>query len=81
LILGYGVNAYFDILQALAKMFVILTIVSIPLFVIYGSGIAFSDLKSYPISRFMLGNLGANTVSCENNYLQRGDLDINCPVG
>ena len=38
LVLGYGVNAYYQILASLAKMFFWIFIFSLPLFYIYGSG-------------------------------------------
>lgn len=50
LILGYGINAYFDILESLSSMFTIITIFAIPMFLIYAEGDGFSDQISKPIS-------------------------------
>jgi len=36
--LGYGVNAYFDFLISLSNLFWMMTIFSIPLYLIYSSG-------------------------------------------
>jgi hypothetical protein len=36
LTLGYGVNAYFDILASVSKMFLWVTIFAIPIFYVYG---------------------------------------------
>ena len=33
--MGYGVNAYFDFLRSLANLFFMMTVFSIPLFIIY----------------------------------------------
>jgi len=41
LVLGYGVNAYFDILYSLSLMFVCITIFCLPIYWIYSSGSAF----------------------------------------
>jgi hypothetical protein len=38
LVLGYGVNAYYQILASLAKMFFWVFIFSLPLFYVYGTG-------------------------------------------
>jgi len=35
LVLGYGVNAYFDILLSLSAMFICITLFAIPIFWIY----------------------------------------------
>ena len=37
LILGYGLNAYFDVFEGLAKMFLMISIFAIPYFLIYSS--------------------------------------------
>jgi len=59
---GYGVNAYFNILEYLSQMFVFITLCCIPLYFIYGSGVGLKGWKSFPVMRFTLGNLGgANT--------------------
>ena len=43
LILGYGINAYYDILYSLCCMFIWITIFSIPVYYIYSQGIYFRD--------------------------------------
>jgi len=43
LILGYGVNAYFDILESLSSMFFMITIFAIPIFLIYAEGDSYTD--------------------------------------
>jgi hypothetical protein len=64
LLLGYGINAFFDLLSSLSTMFVWITIFFIPLFYIYSSHEAYYDQKSWPISRLMLGNLGGSSIFC-----------------
>jgi len=43
LLLGYGVNAYFDILYQLINCFVFITIFSMPIYYLYASEAGFSD--------------------------------------
>ena len=65
LVLGYGVNAYFDMLSSLSLMFLCISVFCIPVFTLYGSHTAFSDWKSYPIARFTLGNMGSSSMFCQ----------------
>ena len=64
LILGYGVNSYFDLLSYMSIMFVIVTIFALPIIKIYSSHDAFSEHDNYPLSKFSLGNLGGSSVFC-----------------
>ena len=43
MLLGYGVNAYFDVLYALSMMFVTISLMAIPIFFVYGSHTGFAD--------------------------------------
>lgn len=43
LILGYGINAYYDILLSLACMFVCISIFCIPIYFTYSHGIYYRD--------------------------------------
>lgn len=42
LLLGFGINAYFDILQSLSYMFLMISLFAIPVFLIYSSGSHYS---------------------------------------
>lgn len=41
--LGYGVNAYFDLLFQLMTMFLVISVICLPIFFIYGTGGGFVD--------------------------------------
>ena len=75
LILGYGVEAYMDIMISLAKLYAMLTIISIPLILIYiqGSALDGSSLAT-------LGNLGSASMFCEQYRTGRGPAEIECPA-
>jgi hypothetical protein len=47
LMLGYGINAFFDLLSSLSTMFLWITIFFIPVFHIYASHGAYYDQKSW----------------------------------
>ena len=72
ILLGYGVNAYFDILYYLCCCFVFVTIFSLPIYSLYSNEKGFSDEGiSRFLSRFSLGNLGGSSVTCAQNRLGR----------
>lgn len=76
---GYGVNAYFNILDYLSQMFVFITLCCIPLYAIYGSGVGLKGWKSFPVMRFTLGNLGGSATQCKQGTFTRGNIRLFCP--
>lgn len=66
IVLGYGVNAYYQILASLAKMFFWIFVFTIPLLVIYGGGRYYEGYPSFPISRFFIGNFGGSSMMCKS---------------
>lgn len=66
LLLGYGINAYFSLMTSIAKLFLVLTVLSLPLLIYYANNEvkALSDFPFYPIKQFSLGNLGGSSVTC-----------------
>ena len=66
LMLGYGLNAFFDVMFSMMQMFVCITIFCIPIYMSYSQGgqKAYSDSLAYPITQFMLGNMGGATMYC-----------------
>lgn len=82
LALGYGLNAYFDILASVSRMFFWAFIFAMPIYYIYGIyGQYFKDQKSYPISRWFFGNFGGANMFCKQMRLSLGKVDIRCPAG
>lgn len=78
LMAGYGVNAYFNVLDNFKIMFMMITLFSLPLFIIYGRHEGFKGWLSYPISRFTMGNLGGSSMMCKHKVL--GDkIRLFCP--
>ena len=62
--LGYGVNAYFNILKYLGIMFFMISLFSIPIFVIY-SGNSVNMLTG--LNKLSLGNLGGSDIIKSNH--------------
>jgi len=66
LILGYGLNAYFDMMVSLSCLCLAITVFMIPLY----NGYAFNDEKGlqneskYVVNQFTLGNLGGSNIFC-----------------
>jgi hypothetical protein len=83
LILGYGANAYFEIIESLFNMALFITIVMIPVMIVYSNnkinGLKF--LPHYSLNKLSLGNYGASTVSCNIKRLGHEKMDFSCPVG
>jgi hypothetical protein len=71
LMLGYGVNAYFDIMLSIFYMFVFISLVCIPIFYCYSQNDAqgMAELQNgfaLTLGKFSLGNLGGATVECQS---------------
>jgi len=81
LVLGYGINAYFQILASISKMFMWMTIFAIPVFYIYQSGRHFKGAKSYAFSQFFAGNFGGSSMFCKQTRLTIGKMNLVCPMG
>ena len=64
LILGYGMNAYLDVMVQLMKMMGVISIAVLPIIFQLSSFGALSELPKYSISQYSLGNLGGAEVVC-----------------
>ena len=60
-------------------MFILISLFCIPLFYIYGSGSGLKGWKSFPVTRFTLGNLGGSSTMCKHQILARGHIRLFCP--
>jgi len=86
LYLGYGVNAYFDIIYYMMCMMITISIFCIPIFMAYtgNSANALANHAANPFARLRvatLGNLGGASVICQQNRLKTRQMTINCPKG
>lgn len=85
LLLGYGLNAYFDVLMSAVKMFMVLTVASMPLSYYYSNN-GVNELAAQGgfggmIAQFSLGNLGGARALCDQRRLHSKELKLTCPTG
>ena len=63
-------------------MFFWIWMFSLPLFFFYGiRGSYFKGQKSYPISRWMIGNFGGSNMMCKSSRVAVGRMQLECPGG
>lgn len=76
---GYGICEYFDRVDSQIILLLILTIMSLPLMLIYQSGVRFEGKRG--LSQLSIGSLGAATVYCGHKDLPKSKIDMTCPSG
>ena len=72
LILGYGVNAYFDIMLSLVYLCLTITLFCLPMFYLYSNNNQNALAESTTLlgfAKFTLGNMGGSDVVCSNKKL------------
>jgi hypothetical protein len=81
--LGYGVNAYFDIMLSLVWMFACITIFVLPLFYAYSQNEtkALQNFGKYAITQYSLGNMGGSSVSCASVKMAQPAVYLECYTG
>ena len=75
---GYGIQSYFNLIRQLCYFMVVLTLLHIPLFIVYGQGTVVTD-GGY--AAYTLGNLGASATKCTQIELAANDFIMNCSPG
>ena len=87
LMLGYGVNAYLDIMLSLSKMFIGISLACIPIFMFYSQNnmqaMSTMDLSPFKLAtqQFTLGNLGGAETFCDGARLRAGKMKLSCTNG
>jgi hypothetical protein len=76
--LGYGVNAYFNILKYLGVMFFMITLFSIPIYSIYFHNT--SNTLSGLLNKCSLGNLGGADIA-KSNHIASKNVTLECKKG
>ena len=62
ILLGYGINSFFDLMYSLFWMSIFITIFSLPLMIEFSSHNALSKESRYIFNQFSLGNMGGTSV-------------------
>jgi hypothetical protein len=80
LILGYGMNAYFDMMKSLIIICLSICFFLSPVFYGYSHPKHDND-EMTGLMKFTLGNLGAATVQCRQRKPSVGTMKMFCPMG
>lgn len=80
LVLGYGANAYFEIVESLSKMFMAITLFAIPIFYIYVTGNYYGEKTNF-ITKSFFGNFGASKMLTKEARFASGHISLRCPGG
>ena len=83
LLLGYGMNSYFEVMVSLMKMVVLIMFVTVPLMMTYGQFDALASFPGYEYNKYTLGNVGgADAVCTQATFTHDATaLSIDCPAG
>lgn len=74
---GFGIVSYMQLMQFMGWVFLVLSIINIPVLYIYHTGTAYkkpSDLFTGGWDFYMLGNLGYSSVNCDSLPVTVGHL-------
>mmetsp|Transcript_117302 Transcript_117302/g.163222 ORF Transcript_117302/g.163222 Transcript_117302/m.163222 type:complete len:125 (-) Transcript_117302:2462-2836(-) len=67
LCVGYGINAYFDVIAQLAWMFCFISLFMLPTIQIFSSYGGLKDISPmYVLDQYTMGNMGGASVLCTN---------------
>lgn len=78
ILLGFGVNSYFDLLQLFCIMMLIISAISLPIFYMYSTGNAYNNEDMLALGKYMMGNLGASDIYCDQEDRGRDHQDAFC---
>lgn len=66
LLLGYGINAYFLVLEYFIKLFFLLTLINVSIMIYFGSYDGMKTISGVPFSAATsIGNLGFSSTVCK----------------
>lgn len=82
LLLGFGINAYFNIIKQMLYLMIGVLIINLPLFYIYGS---YGAIQNDAIASVSMGNMGGAVSICSyipHNYENvNATMKLECPSG
>lgn len=86
LILGYGINAYFDMMRELCNMFMTITVFFLPVFMWYKGNkanalVSESFNPMTQLQAYTIGNMGGAQVVCHQKKLNAQKMNFECPPG
>ena len=83
IVLGYGINAYFEIIFNLMICMLICSLAFLPTLFVYAHNpvMQLQSQGKYFINMFSLGNMGGSNVVCSTATLRKSAVGIKCPTG
>ena len=69
ILLGYGINSFFDLMYSLFWLAIFITIFMMPLMIEFSSYDGLAKESKYVFNQFSLGNMGGTTVACTQHLL------------
>ena len=78
--LGFGMNAYFQIIKAMFNLMFWVCLANAPLLFIYSS---YNTFPTMPLASLSLGNMGGAVTLCQQvpRHIQNLSLQLECPSG
>ena len=81
MIMGFGINAFFDMMVLLIYVFIGLTVLAIPAIAIFASSNGLENYRNYVTAKFSMGNMGYSASNCYSISMGTGELLLNCNGG
>lgn len=81
MLLGFGINAFFDMMVLLIKLFTILTLLAIPAMFIYSSFNGLEKYRNYSKAKYSMGNMGYASSNCYSISYGSENIMLNCNGG
>ena len=80
--LGFGVVSYFDLLKVMIFVFLVFTLLHMPIMRIYEEYDNFSDeVMEGKFNIFSLGNMGFSTTKCSSTGIMTDKIVLSCKTG
>ena len=81
MILGFGINSFFDMIRVFMVLFTVLTILAIPAIFLFMRQDGLVGLKNYGLAQFSMGNFGYSSANCYSAALLQKKLFLSCQDG
>lgn len=81
LLLGYGINSFFEMMMQLFWLAVFITIFFTPLMIEFSQWNGLAKEPRYIFNQFSLGNLGGTDVKCEHHLISDKSFTFKCYDG
>jgi hypothetical protein len=81
ILLGYGINSFFDLMSQLFWFAIFITIFMSPLMIEFSRNSGLAKESRYVFNQFSLGNMGGTTILCEHSIISDKHFTAKCYDG